>query len=103
MMLQGMFGTLEQVGQPIRSQQEATASGDRWIEDSWSKGKAVKVPQLPGHREFADILQQTYENPYKSSRPEEAVGDAWLTGRGKVIIPGAAGRPSCLQHEHASC
>lgn len=49
----------------MRSRTEATASGDRWIEDAWSKGKAVNAPQVPGHREFADILQQTYDNPYR--------------------------------------
>lgn len=63
--VQGMFSTLQQVSEAVRSRGEATASGDRWIEDAWSKGKAVNVPQLAGHRDFADVLQQTYANPYK--------------------------------------
>lgn len=63
--VQGMFSTLQQVSEAVRSRPEATASGDRWIEDAWSKGKAVNAPQLAGHRDFADVLQQTYANPYK--------------------------------------
>lgn len=63
--LQGMFSTLQQLGEPVRSRTEATASGDRWIEDAWSRGKAVNTPHLPGHRDFADIVQQTYDNPYR--------------------------------------
>ena len=89
-----MFGTLQQGNSPVRTRGEATASGDRWIEDVWSKGKAVNAPALPSHREFADILQQTYDNPYKSSRPEDKVGDAWLTSRGKGPVPNAVGKPS---------
>ena len=95
-----MFGTLQQGNSPVRTRGEATASGDRWIEDVWSKGKAVNAPALPSHREFADILQQTYDNPYKSSCPEDKVGDAWLTSRGKGPVPNAVGKPS--PDEHAS-
>ena len=78
-----MFGTLQQGNRPVRNRVEATASGDRWIEEAWSKGKAVNVPQLPGHRDFADLLQQTYSNPYKSTAAEDKVGDVWLTSRGR--------------------
>ncbi|DBA81753.1 hypothetical protein WJX77_006676 [Trebouxia sp. C0004] len=91
-----MFGTLQQGNSPVRTRGEATASGDRWIEDAWSKGKAVNAPSLPSHREFADILQQTYDNPYKSSRPEDKVGDAWLTSRGKGAVPIPVG----TDHQH---
>ena len=82
-----MFGTLQQGTSPVRNRGEATASGDRWIEEVWSKGKAVNAPQLPGHRDFADLLQQTYSNPYKSAAAEDRVGDAWLTCRGKAAVP----------------
>ena len=89
--LQDMFGTLQQGNSPVRNRGEATASGDRWIEDVWSKGKAVNAPQLPGHRDFADLLQQTYSNPYKSNNAGDKVGDAWLTSRGKAAVPSAVG------------
>ncbi|KAL3152201.1 hypothetical protein ABBQ32_001288 [Trebouxia sp. C0010 RCD-2024] len=86
-----MFGTLQQGNRPVRDMLEATASGDRWIEEAWSKGKAVNAPQLRGHRDFADLLQQTYSNPYKSSSAEDKVGDVWLTSRGKAAVPGFTG------------
>ena len=89
-----MFGTLQQGTSPVRNQGEATASGDRWIEEVWSKGKAVNVPQLPGHLDFADLLQQTYSNPYKSAAAGDKVGDAWLTCRGKAAVPSFNGRIS---------
>lgn len=89
--LQDMFGTLQQGNSPVRNRGEATASGDRWIEDVWSKGKAVNAPQLPGHRDFADLLQQTYSNPYKSGNAGDKVGDAWLTSRGKAAVPSTSG------------
>ena len=86
-----MFGTLQQGNRPVRNRVEATASGDRWIEEAWSKGKAVNVPQLPGHRDFADLLQQTYSNPYKSTAAEDTVGDVWLTSRGKAAVASSLG------------
>ena len=86
-----MFGTLQQGSSPVRNRGEATASGDRWIEEVWSKGKAINAPQLPGHRDFTDLLQQTYSNPYRSSNAEDKVGDAWLTSRGKAAVPGPSG------------
>ncbi len=100
--MQDMFGTVQQGNSPVRNRGEATASGDRWIEEVWSKGKAVNAPALPSHREFADILQQTYENPYKSNKPEEKAGDAWLTSRGKAAVPGAVGEssPACSDQQH---
>lgn len=94
--MQDMFATVQQGNSPVRTRGEATASGDRWIEDVWSKGKAVNAPALPSHREFADILQQTYDNPYKSNRPEEKVGDAWLTSRGKGSVLHAPGELLCI-------
>ena len=91
-LVQAMFGTLQQGTSPVRNRSEATASGDRWIEEVWSKGKAVNVPQLPGHRDFADLLQQSYSNPYKSTAAEDKVGDAWLTCRGKAAVPSSIGK-----------
>ena len=89
-----MFGTLQQGTSPVRNRGEATASGDQWIEEVWSKGKAVNVPQLPGHRDFADLLQQTYSNPYKSAAAKDKVGDAWLICRGKAAVPSSMGKTS---------
>ena len=106
MALQDMFGTLQQGNSPVKNRGQATASGDRWIEDVWSKGKAVNAPQLPSHREFADILQQTYDNPYKSARPEDKTGDAWLTSRGKGLVPAALSKHRSFTSfyiEHGSC
>lgn len=87
-----MFGTLQQGTNPVSNRSQAAASGDRWIEEVWSKGKAVNVPQLPGHHNFADLLQQTYSNPYKSTAAEDKVGDAWLTCRGKAAVPSSIGK-----------
>lgn len=92
-LMQDMFGTLQQGTSPVRNRSEATASGDRWIAEVWSKGKAVNVPQLPGQRNFADLLQQTYSNPYKSAAAEDRVGDAWLSCRGKAAVPSSGGKP----------
>ena len=89
--MQDMFGTLQQGNSPVSNREEATASGDRWIEDVWSKGKAVNAPVLPGHHHFADILQQTYDNPYKSVKAEAKAGDTWLTSRGKAAVPSSSG------------
>lgn len=91
-----MFGTLQQGNRPVRNRVEATASGDQWIEEAWSKGKAVNAPQLPGHRDFADLLQQTYSNPYKSTAAEDKVGDVWLTSRGKAAVPSFTGEIQAL-------
>ena len=89
--MQDMFGTLQQGNSPVKNREEATASGDRWIEDIWSRGKAVNPPARPAHCQFADIVQQTYDNPYKSTRQEDRAGDTWLTSRGKAAVPGSAG------------
>ena len=99
MLVQDMFGTLQQGSSPVRNRSEATASGDRWIEEVWSKGKAVNEPQLPGHRNFADLLQQTYSNPYKSALAEDKVGDAWLTCRGKAAVSSSIGKISLASNQ----
>ena len=71
------------------------ATGDRWIEDTWSKGKAAaEAAAIPGHREFFDIVEQRYPNPYRSQDPQEKIGDLWLTQKGKGYVAG--GRLGCL-------
>lgn len=102
-LMQDMFGTLQQGTSPVRNRSEATASGDRWIAEVWSKGKAVNVPQLPGQRNFADLLQQTYSNPYKSATAEDRVGDAWLTCRGKAAVPSFGGKLPLASNHCNNC
>lgn len=80
---------------PVRDRPAAVATGDRWIEDTWSKGKAAaEAAAIPGHREFFDIVEQRYPNPYRSQDPQEKVGDLWLTQKGKGYVAG--GRLRCL-------
>eukprot|EP00891_Asterochloris_glomerata_P002187 jgi/Astpho2/2187/Aster-03178 len=86
-----LTATIQQKMDPVRDRPAAVATGDRWIEDTWSKGKAAaEAAAIPGHREFFDIVEQRYPNPYRSQDPQEKVGDLWLTQKGKGYVAGAS-------------